>query len=101
MSILGLGYSVGTGGKVIEASVVVVRSFEELQARSAEIKGRIVVYNYDWIGYGKSVKYRSRGAAEASKHGAIAALIRSETGYSLNTPHTGMQSRSLASNLVD
>jgi carboxypeptidase Q len=40
-------------------------------------------------GYGKTVEYRSRGASQAAKRGAVAALVRSVTAKSLSTPHTG------------
>lgn len=75
MSILGLGYSVGTDGREIEAPVIVVHNFTELAERAAEVPGKIVVYNYEYKSYSESVKYRSRGASEAAKHGAVAAFV--------------------------
>lgn len=91
LAILGLGYSVGTPSEGITAEVLVVRSFDELKARASEAKGKIVVYNQDYVSYGITVAYRSRGAAEGAKVGAVATLIRSVTPFSLYTPHTGMQ----------
>lgn len=41
--------------------------------------------------YGKTVEYRSRGAVEAAKVGAVAALLRSVTTFSIDSPHTGTQ----------
>lgn len=57
-----------------------------------KVPGKIVVFNEDFISYGETVQYRGQGATEASKYGAVAALIRSVSGFSLNTPHTGMMS---------
>jgi len=34
---LGLGYSIGTGPEGITAPVVVVKTFDELEARAAEV----------------------------------------------------------------
>lgn len=90
MKILGLGYSVGTPGSGIVAEVLVVNSFEELVAKSDQVKGKIVVYNEEFRSYGQTVKYRSIGAIEAARHGAVAALVRSITPYSIYSPHTGM-----------
>jgi carboxypeptidase Q len=89
LSMLGLGGSTATPPDGIQAEIFVVRSFSELNENSARVKGKIVVYNQPWTGYGSTVQYRSNGAVEAAKHGALAALVRSATPYSLNTPHTG------------
>ncbi len=58
---------------------------------SLQAKGKIVVFNQDFEGYGKSVRYRVSGASEAAKVGAVASLIRSVTPFSLYTPHAGEQ----------
>lgn len=90
LSILGLGNSVGTGGETIEAPVVVVRSFDELEALGRPaVEGKIVLYAVEWEGYGRTVQYRGGGASAAARLGAVAALVRSATGNSLYTPHTG------------
>jgi carboxypeptidase Q len=90
LSILGLGNSVGTGGETIEAPVVVVRSFDELEALGrGAVEGKIVLFAVEWVGYGRTVQYRSGGASAAARLGAVAALVRSATGNSLYTPHTG------------
>ncbi|XP_026139966.1 carboxypeptidase Q isoform X2 [Carassius auratus] len=91
LAILGLGSSVGTPPGGIEAEVMVVESFEELQKRASEAKGKIVVYNQPFVSYGETVAYRASGASEAAKAGAVASLIRSVTPFSINSPHTGWQ----------
>ncbi|KAL7307482.1 hypothetical protein TKK_0000661 [Trichogramma kaykai] len=90
LAMLGLGYSVGTPPEGIRAKAIVVKSFAELQKRANEVPGRIVVYNQKFVSYGKTVQYRSRGASEAAKLGAVAALVRSVTPVSIYSPHTGM-----------
>jgi carboxypeptidase Q len=90
LTISGLGLSDGTGPDGIEADVIVVKDFNELDARAADVAGKIVLYNVAWNGYGRTVQYRSRGASRAAAHGAVAALVRSITPTSLATPHTGM-----------
>ena len=90
MQMLGLGMSVGTSKEGITAPVVVVRNFDELDALDrADVEGKIVVYAVEWQGYGRTVRYRSRGASRAAAKGAVAVLVRSATARSLQTPHTG------------
>ncbi len=90
LQILGLGGSVGTPPEGITAPVVVVRSFEELESLGrGKVAGKIVLYAVPWEGYRVTVRYRGGGASSAAKLGAVAALVRSATGRSLYTPHTG------------
>lgn len=90
LPILALGGSVASPPEGITAPVVVARSFEELEAMPrAEVEGRIVVWAVPWTGYGGTGAYRRAGAARAAAKGAVASLVRSATGRSLNTPHTG------------
>ncbi len=90
LNLSSMGLSDGTGPEGIEAEILAVRNFEEFEARSSEAEGKIVLFNPPWKGYGKTVKYRVNGASIAARHGAVAVLIRSVTGTSLGTPHTGM-----------
>ncbi|XP_027705760.1 carboxypeptidase Q isoform X3 [Vombatus ursinus] len=91
MAILGLGSSVGTPPEGITAEVLVVSSFDELHRRASEARGKIVVYNQPYKGYGESVQYRVQGAVEAAKVGAVASLIKSVASFSIYSPHTGIQ----------
>ena len=86
---LSLGGTIATGPKGVIGEVIVVNNFDELKDRANEAKGKIVLFNVPFDGYGKTVQYRSNGAVAASKAGAIASLIRSVGPYSMNTPHTG------------
>ncbi|XP_049628915.1 carboxypeptidase Q [Suncus etruscus] len=90
MAILGLGNSIGTPPNGITAEVLVVTSFSELQQRALEAKGKIVVYNQPFISYQETVKYRTQGAVQAALVGAVAALVRSVTPFSIYSPHTGI-----------
>ncbi len=89
LPMLGLGGSVATPPDGITAQVLVVGSFDELERRADEAKGKIVLFNAPFTGYGQTVRYRSNGATAAAKVGAVASLIRSVTPYSIQTPHTG------------
>ncbi|HSS21547.1 MAG TPA: M20/M25/M40 family metallo-hydrolase [Pyrinomonadaceae bacterium] len=88
LSMLGLGNSIATPAEGITAEAIVVRNFDELEALGERVRGKIVVYNAPFVSYGETVRYRS-GASRAAKYGAVAALVRSITPVSLQSPHTG------------
>jgi len=89
LHMLGLGGSVGTPPAGITAPVLVVRSFDELRQRAALARGKIVLFDVPFTTYGETVQYRSNGATEAARVGAVGVLIRSVASASLQTPHTG------------
>ena len=97
MPMLGLGGSVGTPPEGITAPVVVVVNEEELESLGDGARGKIVLFNnpmppYDdekGSGYGRTVRFRSKGARLAAEKGAVACLVRSVTHRSHRTPHTG------------
>ncbi|HEY1435233.1 MAG TPA: M20/M25/M40 family metallo-hydrolase [Thermoanaerobaculia bacterium] len=90
-----LGGSVATPEGGLEAEVLGVRSFDELEAKKDFARGRIVFFDVpterraDFSGYGKSVVYRSEGASRAGKLGAIGVLVRSIGTDDNRLAHTG------------
>ena len=86
---LGLGGSVGTPAEGIQAGLLVVRSFAELEANFTRARGRMVLFNAPYTTYAETVAYRTNAASRAAVHGAVAALIRSVGPPGLRTPHTG------------
>jgi carboxypeptidase Q len=86
---LGLGNSVGTPADGIEAELLIVRSFQELDAAGPRVKGKIVLYNVPFSTYGETVRHRAAGPSRAAALGAVAALVRSVGPAGLRTPHTG------------
>jgi carboxypeptidase Q len=96
-----LGGSGSTPPEGVTAEVVVVNNFDELRALGRErIAGKIVLYNarYDkqmaaqgfaFEAYGQAVVYRSTGASEAARLGAVASLVRSVGSADYRLPHTG------------
>ena len=86
---LGLGNSVGTPAAGIEAELLVVRSFEELETARNRVKGRIVLFNVPFTSYGETVRFRAAGPSRAGALGAVAMLVRSVGPAGLRTPHTG------------
>ena len=86
---LGLGNSVGTPPAGVEGDVVVLGSFDDLAARAADVRGRIVLFDVPFTTYGETVAYRRDGPSRAAAAGAIAMLLRSVGPTGLRTPHTG------------
>jgi carboxypeptidase Q len=89
LTMLGLGGSVGTPSGGITAPVVVVRSFDDLAARGAAVRGKIVLFDVPFTTYDETVAYRYASASAAAKLGAVAVLVRSVASFSMNSPHTG------------
>lgn len=85
LPVIGLGLSVGTAPTGITADLVVVASWDELSV--ADVEGRIVLMNVPWDGYNS--QYRRELGVRAAERGAVAALVRSVTPFSLGTLHTG------------
>ena len=94
LSMLGLGGSIATPRGGLKAEVIVVNDWDELESRSNEVPGKIVLFNAPFTSYGETVAYRYSGASAAAKHGAVASLIRSIGPWSMNTPHTGVMAYS-------
>jgi carboxypeptidase Q len=96
LHMLGLGMSVATPPAGITAPVLVVGSFQELERRASEAKGKIVLFDYPFRpdvapmdGYQDAVAYRGGAPAAAARVGAVATLIRSVASLSMQSPHTG------------
>ncbi len=89
LHMLGLGMSVGTPSGGITAQAVVVSTFDELSALGAKVKGKMVVFNAPYEGYGRTVAYRVTGPSIAARLGAVAVLVRSVTPLAAQLPHTG------------
>ena len=97
LTITALGGSVGTSKSGITAEVIEVKSLDEVSKLGDRAKGKIIFYNRPFDNgltstmeaYGNAVDQRSSGAAEASKVGAVAVLVRSVQSSYDDFPHTG------------
>jgi hypothetical protein len=98
VNVCALGGSVGTGPSGIAASIVEVKSFEELkQLGTSNIKGKIVFFNRPmdptkintFAAYSGAVDQRGSGASEAARYGALAVVVRSMGSNIEDYPHTG------------
>jgi carboxypeptidase Q len=96
-----LGGSVATPVQGISGQVLVVHSFDELRAREAQARGKIVLFDVPFneelalngqssTAYQQAVVYRVQGASAAARAGATAALIRTVGGANYRLPHTGV-----------
>jgi carboxypeptidase Q len=98
LTITALGGSVPTPEAGLSAPVLEVGSFEELHKRGGEAKDKIVFYNRPmdrtyldtFQAYEEASPYRTQGAIEAAKEGALAVLVRSLTLRIDDFPHTGL-----------
>ena len=96
LAALALGNSLGSNG-LVEAELLAVADFDELEKRKAEVKGKIVYYHsmFDpniiqtFGAYGKMGVYRSTGASRAAKYGAVGVMLHSLSTAPDNAPHTG------------
>lgn len=86
---LGLGNSVGTPASGVEADLLILKSFEELDAARDRVRGRIVLFNVPFTNYGETVKFRTAGPSRVAALGGVAMLVRSVGPAGLRTPHTG------------
>jgi len=97
LDVIALGNSIGSGAKWIKADVLYVNSFDELEAKKDEVKGKIVFYNHKFnptyvstfLAYRDAVQYRGQGPSRAAKYGAVAVIIRSMSHSADNYPHSG------------
>lgn len=97
LDIVALGNSVGTGKAGVEAPVVLVNSFDELEAKKDQVKDKIVFFNYKFnntfvntfLAYRDAGQYRGQGPSRAAKYGAKAVIVRSMSHAADNNPHTG------------
>jgi Iap family predicted aminopeptidase len=93
LALTALGGSAPTPAGGITAPVLEVTSFEQLHALGDRAKGKIIFFNHPMAvahDYGVYGALRFRGAAEASRAGAAAMVMRSLSTASLRSPHTGM-----------
>ena len=98
LSVLALGGSIASPIEGISAEVIEVKTFQELEKRKEEAKGKIVFFSRaldqgnvnTFNGYGGAVDQRVSGAIEAAKYGAVGVVIRSITTKYDNVPHTGV-----------
>ncbi|GAC1525613.1 MAG: M28 family peptidase [Sediminibacterium sp.] len=96
LDVTALGNSLGNG-KTVNAEVLAVSDFDELEKRKEEVKGKIVYYNYafdptnvnTFNSYGQAGIYRWTGASRAARYGAVGVMVRSLTISTSNDPHTG------------
>ena len=97
LSVIALGNSVSTKIGGLNAPMILIRDFDELEKKKDEIKGKIVFYNHPfnpdfvWVfeAYSEAVPYRVFGASRAAKYGALGVVVRSMSSSTDNIPHTG------------
>jgi hypothetical protein len=97
LDIIALGNSVGSGKNGVFGECILINTFDELEEKKEQVKGKIVFYNYkfrpDFVNtfhaYRDAVQYRGQGPSRAAKYGAVGVIIRSMSHSTDNSPHTG------------
>jgi carboxypeptidase Q len=89
LAMLGLGNSVGTPPGGVQAELLIVSNFADLDAKASQARGRIVLFNTPFTNYDETRTVRSNGPSRAARFGAVAALVRSAGPPGLRLPHTG------------
>lgn len=98
VTMLSLGNTDGTGGKVLEREIICVPDMDAFAALpAATVKDKIIFFNYafrqdiinTFEGYGDAVKYRWIAVNKASERGAAGVIIRSVSTGADDVPHTG------------
>lgn len=98
LKICALGGSIATPAAGLEAKVIEVQSFEDLDVLGSKaIEGNIVFFNRPmdprnintFRSYGGCVDQRAAGAVEAAQYGAVGVLVRSMNLRDDDFPHTG------------
>lgn len=96
-----LGGSIATPAEGLTAEIVVVNSFDELNALGRDkVAGKIVLFNnkfdrelqssgFGGAAYSQAVQYRFGGAMAAAPLGAVGVLVRSAGGSQNRLAHTG------------
>ncbi|HEX7380701.1 MAG TPA: M20/M25/M40 family metallo-hydrolase [Nevskiaceae bacterium] len=100
IAVAALGNSPATSDDGLEAPLLVVHSYDELQLHAKAARGRIVLFDvpfsqrladngYAATAYARAAGYRLHGPAAAARLGAVAALVRSAGGAENALLHTG------------
>ncbi|MGB0177279.1 MAG: peptidase M28 family protein, partial [Owenweeksia sp.] len=108
VAVCALGGSVSTPKKGLKATVVEITSFEQLEAMTNELEGKIAFYNIPmepafintFFAYGGAVKQRYVGALEASRKGAVGVVARSLSSSINPYPHTGSMTYAGAEEMI-
>jgi carboxypeptidase Q len=97
LNVLALGNSQGSGPKGVKAPVLTVKSFDDLEAKKDQVKGRIVFFDIPFgdtlinpfESYRVYAGYRGAAPSRSAKYGAVGVLLRSMSHSTDNFPHTG------------
>jgi len=101
LQLTALGFSSATPVSGLTAPVIVVHDLAELNQRSAEVPGNIVLFEarfdqrladngFAGVAYAQDGLYRTKGPSAAAALGAAAVLVRSVGGADFRLPHTGV-----------